>query len=108
MSTLSIKIIQCMKSFKILEFLWSENIKCNKYIMIIIYFCRPTNDTDKFGRSWRVGGKKACGRDYDKTNKTMECSQNSTKRENKERCLKIKSKVFEACHKKINDGPYLR
>ncbi|EEB13117.1 conserved hypothetical protein [Pediculus humanus corporis] len=67
-----------------------------------------TNDTNVLGLSWRVGGKKACGRDHDKINKAMECSSNSTKRENWERCIMIKTKVFEGCRKKINDVAYLR
>jgi hypothetical protein len=66
---------------------------------------RLVMDPDKFGTSWRVGGKKACAH----PEKLLQCQhQPSHKRmENIERCGPLQT-VFSACHGKLSFMNYLQ
>lgn len=66
---------------------------------------RMSNDTDTYGVSWRVGGRKACDRAHDQSNKTSACSKHAAR---KKPCLLIKDKVFDDCRMKVNDHVYLK
>ncbi|KAL0271994.1 UNVERIFIED_CONTAM: hypothetical protein PYX00_005138 [Menopon gallinae] len=67
-----------------------------------------TNDTNELGLSWRVGGKKACGRDHDRVNKASHCSGKNAKKQTHGKCNLIRKKVFDACQAKINPSTYIQ
>jgi hypothetical protein len=60
---------------------------------------------DKFGTSWRVGGKKACARPDEQLQCQHQPSHKS--RENTRRC-NLLQKVFSACHRRLNVMNYLK
>lgn len=64
-------------------------------------------DPDKFGTSWRVGGKKACARPREELASEMQCYHQKHRRPRDfRRCKPLRGQVFNACHKKVNADKY--
>ncbi|XP_014245545.1 BMP-binding endothelial regulator protein [Cimex lectularius] len=70
----------------------------------------PIVDPDKFGNSWRVGGRRACSRGTTLVPKQQGCfSKTGYQRRQKERLCKIlRSRVFAPCHKYLNYVMYYK
>ncbi|XP_021927560.1 BMP-binding endothelial regulator protein isoform X2 [Zootermopsis nevadensis] len=66
---------------------------------------RLVMDADKFGTSWRVGGKKACARPDEQLQCQHQASHKSI--ENLQRCGPLQT-VFSACHRKLSFMNYLQ
>ncbi|KAJ9590424.1 hypothetical protein L9F63_016547, partial [Diploptera punctata] len=71
---------------------------------------RLVMDAQKFGTSWRVGGKKACARSEEHLHKETQCQNQSyyKSRENIEKCGALQKPVFSPCHKKLSFMNYLQ
>lgn len=68
----------------------------------------PETDADKFGTSWRVGGKKACTRPLEQLNREPQCQQAKVHQRSVHRCDPIKGHKFKDCHKKLNPMTYFK
>ncbi|KAK9512952.1 hypothetical protein O3M35_001253 [Rhynocoris fuscipes] len=76
---------------------------------------RIVMDADKFGWSWRVGGKKACSRGkgnplgLPSPHESHRCSKFLPHRRFRERmCKPLRSDIFAACHKHLNHLIYFK
>ncbi|XP_075218123.1 crosveinless 2-secreting protein [Lycorma delicatula] len=70
---------------------------------------RVVLDPEKFGASWRVGGKKACTRLNDPPPRTVQCNQHLPHRRFRDRlCKPLRSDIFAPCHKKLNYSIYFK
>ncbi|XP_046680028.1 BMP-binding endothelial regulator protein isoform X1 [Homalodisca vitripennis] len=70
---------------------------------------RVVLDPDKFGASWRVGGKRACMRTNEPPTRAIQCSQHLPQRRYRDRlCKPLRTEVFAACHKKLNYAMYFK
>ena len=70
---------------------------------------RLVMDADKFGTSWRVGGKKACARPEEPPNRESQCQNqpNQKSLENIKKCGALQT-VFSLCHKRLGFMNYLQ
>lgn len=70
---------------------------------------RVVLDPDKFGNSWRVGGKRACTRMNEPPTRSIQCSQHLPQRRYRDRlCKPLRNEAFAPCHKKLNYAMYFK
>ncbi|KAL1132470.1 hypothetical protein AAG570_010425, partial [Ranatra chinensis] len=68
---------------------------------------RQVQDPDKFGSSWRVGGKRACTRPPSRPPAPPPCTS-AHKKLREKLCRPLRSSIFAACHKKLNHLNYYK
>uniref|UniRef100_A0A8D8YRF6 BMP-binding endothelial regulator protein n=2 Tax=Cacopsylla melanoneura TaxID=428564 RepID=A0A8D8YRF6_9HEMI len=71
---------------------------------------RVITDANKFGASWRVGGKKACSRSsIEPATPGVRCSHHPSQRKYRDKkCKPLRSDVFAPCHGRLNHLMYFK
>lgn len=66
-------------------------------------------DPDKFGASWRVGGKRACTRLNEPPTRSIQCNQHMPQRKSRDKlCKPLRDKAFAPCHQQVNHLMYFK